>query len=128
MKRIILSLGMLLMLAQNGFAMSGSEASKIKYIRNQVSLCNKQMDRNLKYADVNICLKAKELMLNNGGVLTYTKQDIASVNEFIGVIYDVTVQDKIKAYKYYMLSARQGSIEAQHNLHIMCKENPWACQ
>ena len=127
MKRIILGLSVLLMLVQNGFALNDSKAAKIKYIRNQVSLCNKEI-QNIKYADVNICIKAKKLMLNNGGILVFTKQDIASINQFIGVIYHITLHDKIKAYKYYMISAQQGCIEAQDNLDIMCRKSPWACQ
>ena len=37
-------------------------------------------------------------------------------------------QDKIKAYEWYMKSARQGNTKAQDALDILCKESSWACK
>jgi TPR repeat protein len=37
-------------------------------------------------------------------------------------------KDKIKAYKYYMESAKLSNKDAQNNLDILCSESPWACR
>lgn len=37
-------------------------------------------------------------------------------------------QDKIKAYKYMMMAAKQGDVRAQSNLDFICNESPWACK
>ena len=37
-------------------------------------------------------------------------------------------QNKIKAYEWYMKSARQGNTKAQDALDILCKESSWACK
>jgi hypothetical protein len=49
----------------------------------------------------------------------------------LGVMFydgDELNQDKIKAYHYFLLAAKQGNLTAQDNLDILCKESPWACQ
>jgi len=37
-------------------------------------------------------------------------------------------QNKIKAYQYWMEAAKMGNTGAQHNLGILCRQNPEACK
>ena len=130
MKRIILGLSVLLILAQNGFAKSDAEWDKLianassEYWK-QSYKCDKAMNHP-KTSDVNECLKSIELQKKNpNGQLSLS---ITYLNA--GFIYDESGDD-LNGYKYYMMSAKlggEGGLQAQKNLNIMCKESPWACK
>jgi len=130
MKRIILGLSVLLMLVQNGFAKSDAEYDKMINSNNYSEMskqsirCNKAALNHPHSSDVNICLKVVEMMKAKG------YNDRACRIEYldIGLLYDLSKNDKLKAYEYYMKAARLGNIQAQKNLNIMCKESPWACK
>ena len=129
MKRIILGLSVLLMLAQNGFAETDAEfdmiiASQSTKLYKQIWRCNKAAHNHNSTANPNICLKAISLMEKNG---TFSKKDFGSAYLDVGVIYDETGDD-LNGYKYYMKAAKLGNLNAQKNLNIMCKESPWACK
>jgi len=134
MKRIILGISVLLLLVQNGFAYTNAEydriiTSKKIEVNKQMWKCNKASNiRNAANSDVNICLKAIELIQKD---ITKVAKDDLSINiGNAGLIYDES-GDKLNGYKYYMKAAKlggRGGIQAQKNLNIMCKESPWACK
>ena len=129
MKRIILGLSVLLILAQNGFAETDAEYDKL--IANESSKEWKQSYRCVKVTlnhsstgDVNECLKSISLQKKNPN----TGLNIAITYLNTGVLYNESVGDKLKAYEYYMKAAKLGNVQAQKNLTIMCKQSPWACK
>ena len=129
MKRIILSLGVLIILTQNLSARSKLDAmiaNETDITKKQTYMCNKEQEHP-RSANVNICLKAKYLIQKN---YPYEKNALYATILNIGLIYDEQGDD-LKAFKYYMQAAKFGGrigIIAQKNLSIMCKENPWACK
>jgi len=62
----------------------------------------------------------------------YCDKDNCSVGRNIGYYYATgeggTPLDKIKAYQYFLESAKYGNAGSQKNLDVMCKESPWACK
>ena len=53
------------------------------------------------------------------------------IGGIIGYQYDLGIgvkQNKIKAYQFYLKSAKFGSKQSQNNLDILCRESPWACK
>ena len=131
MKRIILGLSMLLMLAQNGFAVSNTEYDTLiseapnKYIK-QVYKCEQLANYNVKKGDVSICTKAVSL-LEKLPLSSPIKQYLGSISDNAAVVF-YQQGDKINAYKYFMKSAKNGYKPAQKHLDIVCKESPWACK
>ena len=130
MKRIILSLGMLLMLAQNGFAMSDLEydvkiviaSSKVE---KQSIRCEKEVGNHVKTGNIQECIKAVRMLKQSSE--TKYKKYLPDMLSNLALMYDEHGDD-LKGYKYYMEGAKLGSITAQKNLSIMCKESPWACK
>jgi len=136
MKRIVFSLSMLLMLAQNGFARSDSELDKM--IANESDKTWKQIYRcekasnsnNNSSADIGICLKAINLINQN----PYAVKDVGLLNalavEFVntGVLYYYSEKNYLKAYEYYMKAARLGNTKVQKNLDILCRKHSWVCK
>ena len=129
MKRIILSLGVLMVLSQNIFATSDAEYDKL--IANAKTEQIKQGHRcdkatlNHKYtSDVNICLKALELDLKANASKSYIAIDYLNS----GVLYKYHEKNYIKAYEYYMKSAKLGDTDAQRNLDNLCRAHSWACK
>ena len=134
MKKIILGLSLLLMLVQNGFAFTDATYDKMiadasDKVWKQIYRCYKASDiRNASHSDINICLKAIDLIKQNPNKVD--KDVLAVAIQNTALIYDETGDD-LNAYKYYMKAARLGGragIQAQKNLNIMCKESPWACK
>jgi len=131
MKRIILGLSILLMLVQNGFALTDAEydrriANESDMTWKQTYKCQKAVINHASTADVNICLKAIKLTQENMYVI---KQGalLSEVYLNTGVIYRKQ-GDTLSAYKYYMKAAQHGSKAAQIYLNRLCKESPWACK
>ena len=129
MKRIILGLSVLLMLAQNGFAKTDAEYDKLianetDKVWKQLYRCAKEAINHSESGDVDACIKANKLVLNGKVYNIY----VAGTYLNIGSLYYESKGDKLKAYKYYMKAAKLGNIKAQKNLSIMCKQDPWACQ
>ena len=129
MKRIVLGISVLLMLVQNGFAMSDAEYDKRiseqkTEVWKQIWRCNKASNNHKYDGDVNICLKSLQMQKNNGEI----EKNLAIDYLNIGTLYIRSKGDKIKAYKYYMKSAELGNTIAQRNLDKLCKESPWACK
>ena len=89
----------------------------------------------------NECLRAGyELYTKNrkkDALLYYEKAsslgNIESLNK-LGLMYvtgdslNGISKNKIKAYHYWMKSAKQGNEEAQDYLDKLCRESPWACK
>jgi len=130
MKRIILGLSLLLMLVQNGFAYTDAWfdkniANSTQDVDKFIWKCNKLANNYMNSGDVNICLQALKLEKK---IYPNATNVIASLYLNTGLLYDESVGDKLKAYEYYMKSAKLGNVDAQHNLNIMCKESPWACK
>ena len=129
MKRIILGISVLLMLVQNGFAETDAEWDKL--IANESSeywkqsyKCDKAALNHKRTGDVNECLKSIELQKKkpNGKLnisITYTN---------VGVLYELSEKNYLKAYEYYMKSAKLGSKTSQQNLDILCRKHSWACK
>jgi len=129
MKRIILGISVLLMLVQNGSALTDAEYDKkiseqTTEAWKQVWRCNKATLNYMRTANVNICLKAIKLRKQSGA----NENDFAITYGNIGLLYDESTGDKLKAYKYYMKAAKLGNTNAQKNLSIMCKQDSWACK
>lgn len=134
MKRIVLGISVLLMLVQNGFAMTDAEYDKkiseqTTEVWKQIWRCNKASDNRNKYkSDVSECLKVIPLKEQNRNAFSDNSLSITYLN--IGEIYN-SQNDKLNGYKYYMKSAKlggKGGLTAQSNLNIMCKQSPWACK
>ena len=180
MKRIVLGLSLLVMLAQNIFADKASymkeyEGSKSVKALYKLLLCEaeakfyKTEDANpeqcieaansiLKGEDLGVLSKNKKTYLGeayfNAGIIyqyklhnhkqaleSYLKAynvgycdngSDCSVGRNIGYYYATgeggTPLDKIKAYQYFLESAKHGNAGSQRNLDILCKESPWACK
>jgi hypothetical protein len=132
MKRIILGISVLLILAQNGFAETDAEFDKkieneSDKVWKQIYQCNKESSNHQRTGDVNICLKAIKLINKNPYVFKEGMQKYGEYNN-AGILYKYSDKNYLKAYEYYMKAAKLGNINAQKNLNIMCKENPWACK
>ena len=133
MKRIILGLGVLLMLAQNGFAKTDAEYDKLIEQESdktwkQMYRCMKASGENSMYtASVNTCLKAISMVDKNRYVL---KEGAAEHIQYTnaGILYQYSEKNYMKAYEYYMKSAKLGSTNAQSNLDILCSEHSWVCK
>ena len=133
MKRIILGISVLLILVQNGFAEEYTDQMFDKQIANstghmqQSVKCEKVETNHVKTGDINECIKAVKMLQK----LPNSNPDKA---EFLKLAAFYTGQmayyqaDKLKAYKYWMLAAKNGYKNAQRNLSIMCKKDPWACK
>ena len=131
MKRIILGLSLLLILMQNGFAMTGIEwdkkiASASDKIWKQYYKCRKAVEYDSKTSKPEVCKKVLPLIKSSkkSHVLHNQKADILLK---IGVIH-YRQNDYIKAYEYWYKSAKLGNTSAQHNLDILCKEHSWVCK
>ena len=130
MKRIILGLGVLLMLAQNGFARSDAEYDKLiayqsSNVKKQGIRCEKESGNHVRTGNIQECIKAVRMIKQSSD--KSDKKFLASELGNLGLMYHKQ-GDNLKAYKYYMEAARLGSTNAQRNLGIMCKESPWACK
>jgi len=126
MKRIILSLGMLLMLAQNGFATTDAEYDKIiakqtTEADKQVMRCNKAVYNHPYTSDPEICIKASKLFTND-------KFNLAISYLNAGGLYYQSEKNYIKAYEYFMKAAKLGNTTAQKNLDVLCREHSWVCK
>ena len=130
MKRIILILGVLLMLAQNGFAMTNEEFDKkirtaTTALDRLVWTCNKfAASQNNRYGDINACLTAIEVGKKNG----YTENNLKGIFLNTGIIYEFTKKNYIRAYEYYRISAKHGEPNAQICLDNLCRDHSWACK
>jgi len=132
MKRIILGLSVLLMLAQNGFARDYTNAElDVKIAEQRTELdkqawrCNKAMaPQNSNHSNVNDCLKAIKMGKANG----YSEKDMSWLFLNAGVIYRYSNKDYIKAYEYYMKAAKLGETMAQTNLDSLCRKHSWVCK
>ena len=133
MKRILLGLSLLLMLVQNGFAKTDAEQDKMIINESDITWkqtyrCNKATNNHGSTSSVTVCLKAIEIQKN-----TNFKHDNMLANNYLnaGYLYEKSEHNYIKAYEYYMKAANVGGengLNAQNNLNIMCKKNPWACK
>ena len=129
MKRIILGLSLLLMLVQNGFAKSDAEYDKMianepDKVWKQIYRCNKESLNHEFDGDVNVCLKAIELLKNNG----WKEKDYQIMFLNSGILYVSSEKNYIKAYKYFLKAAKLGNTIAQGNLDILCKYHSWVCK
>ena len=125
MKRIVL--GILLVLVQNGFAYTDKQykefINKTNYEWKKQALRCEMIANNHPFdSNVQVCIKAVILL----------KQ--ASRQIELGYAADNTAiifykqDDKINAYKYFLIAARAGCKVAQTHLDILCKESPWVCK
>jgi len=128
MKRIVLGLSIFLLLSQSLIAMTDEEydikiSEQTTEVWKQIWRCNKASRNHKHTADVDICLKAVELLKNDN----WEEKDYRILYLNIGATYNYQ-DDKLNAYKYYIKAAKLGEIDAQKNLKILCKEDPWACK
>jgi len=130
MKRIVLGISVLLILVNNGFAISNAEFDELiknstGYIKQSIK-CEKAGFNYLQGGNIQDCIDAVNLIKKSDN--KEAKKTLASQTYNLAFMYDESIKDKLKAYKYYMEAARLGHINAQKNLRIMCKNNPWACK
>ena len=130
MKRIILGLSLILMLIQNGFAKTDAEydkkiANESEKVWKQTYRCNKAANNHRTTAKVSVCLKAIKIQKN-----TNYNHEVMLANNYLnaGVLYDESEGNYLKAYEFWMKSAKLGNTNAQHNLNRLCKKSPWACK
>ena len=128
MKRIILGLGVLLILAQNIFAYTDAwfdlQISKeTTELRKQLYRCAKEAMNHNNSGNAEVCVKANKLMEQNGG---FSNEDIAIGYLNTGILYEHS--DKRKSYKYYFMATKLGNANAKNNLVVMCLHNMWACK
>ncbi len=123
------------MLGQNVLARSDAEideamANTKSETWKQIYRCEKASSLTRRAtSDVNICLKAIENAQKDPKITENFKLKVLAI-EFLntGVLYDCSKKDYIKAYEYYIKSAKLGDTQAQVNLDILCKEHSWACK
>ena len=130
MKRIILGLSLLLMLVQNGFAKTDTEfdkeiANETDKVWKQIRKCDKAAINHPNDADVDICLKVIPLKQERGD---FSNSSFAITYSNIGVLYDNSEKNYIKAYEYFMKAAKLGNTKAQKNLDILCRKHSWVCK
>jgi len=132
MKRIILGLSVLLMLAQNGFAQTDAEydkqiANEPDKVWKQIYRCNKEGNNHRYDGNIDVCLKAQRLIERNPYVHKEgMRQSGENVN--IGILYADSKKNYIKAYEYYMKAAKLEDTTAQRNLDILCRKHSWVCK
>ena len=129
MKRIILGLSLLLMLVQSGFAKTDTEwdqeiANQSDQTWQQIYRCNKAVLNHQFSSNVEVCLKAKKMFVKKYG----EARDIKTLNLNIGVLYEYSMHDYLKAYDYYIGAAQKGDMQAQKNLDILCRNHSWVCK
>jgi len=129
MKRIMLNLGVLVMLSQNVFANTDAEYDKL--IANESSKewkqsykCVKETLNHPDTGNVNECLKSIDLQKKN----PKSGLNIAITYLNTGVLYERSVKDYIKAYKYYIKAGKLGNTHSQSNLDILCNAHAWVCK
>ena len=129
MKRIILGLSLVLMLAQNGFATSDEELDKL--IANTTDKRTKALYRcdkttnHIRNGDVNVCIKALKLVSKD---YPHEKEIRSLLMVKIGVLYYFSEKNYVKAYEYNMKAAKLGNTQAKSNLDIICREQSWVCK
>jgi TPR repeat protein len=130
MKRIILGLSLVLMLIQNGFAKSDAEYDKeirkaTLEVNKQIDRCNKIAGNHLSDGNPEVCEKALKMIQKD-----YPNEKEFTSNMYVnaGLLYATSKKNYIKAYEYFMKSAKLGNIHAQKGLDILCREHSWACK
>jgi len=121
-----------LLLTQNGFARTDAEydkkiANESDKVWKQIYHCHKEAINHQYNGNVNVCLEAQKLIDKNPYV---HRQGVPQSGENIniGVLYDDSEKNYIKAYEYYMKAAKLGNTQAQINLDILCKKHAWVCK
>jgi len=132
MKRIILSLSILLFLAQNMFAETDREWKiKIEKMPNKIwkeyYKCRQAVENHKKTSNPAICKKVLQL-INNSSKSHFLSEHKDDILLKIGFLYSNSEKNYIKAYEYYMKAAKLGNTDAQYNLDILCKEHSWVCK
>ena len=132
MKRIILGLSVLLILAQNGFAETDAEFDKLiakasDNIWKQYYKCRQGVENHEYTSKPEVCQKVIPLIKNSHKThaLHNYKDDILLK---IGNLYYQSTKNYLKAYTYWMQSAKLGNTSAQGNLDILCREHSWVCK
>jgi len=130
MKRIILGLGMLLILAQNGFTKTDAEwdrliAKATMEVNILIQKCNKEAINHPNYGNPEICVKAF-----NKTEQDYPKMQLenATFSYSAGLLYYKSKKDYYKAYEYWTKSAKAGYTEANRSLVILCRKYSWVCK
>jgi TPR repeat protein len=129
-KRIILGLSTLLMLAQNGFAETDAEWDKMidnatMQINKLIFSCNKEVENYQLTGNPEVCVKAFNALQKE---YPNEKDNTKSVANNAGALYIDSKKNYIKAYEYYMKAAKLGNTVAQSNLDILCREHSWVCK
>lgn len=130
MKRIILGLSLVLMLVQNGFAKSDAEYDKeirqaTLEVNKQIDRCNKEADNHRIYGNPAVCEKALKMIQKD-----YPNEKEFTSNMYLngGLLYETSKKNYIKAYEYFMKSAKLGNTGAQIDLDILCRNHSWVCK
>ncbi len=133
MKRIVL--GVLLMLAQNGFA--GQQYKEVEFDNSiamakqkwlkEVFKCEKEATLHPRKANVEPCLKAIKLIKKTPNSKHKAKGSLSECYLNAGVLY-YYVPSYTKSYKYFKKAAELGEPNAEKALDVLCREHPWVCK
>ena len=129
MKRIILSLVLLLIFVQNIFAYTDEWfdvqiANQTTKFKEQAWRCDKIAVNHHNNGDANTCLSAIRIGLNNG----YVEKELTWLFYNAAVLYEHSEHNHIKAYNYWRKAASLGHINSQRNLDILCRKHSWVCK
>jgi len=128
MKRIILGLSLVLILVQNGFALTEAELNRraLEVLNSTLDCANAAEKYFTKESTLQKCIEAVNVIQKyyEPGLKGSLSQSAFNT----GLIYYEVKNNKIKAYEYWFLAAKYGNKSASKNLSIMCKQDPWACK
>jgi len=102
MKKMLLALTALVVMAFGGNLEDGLTAYKNKDYKKAMELYQKAADQGYAVAQLNLGFM---YMMGNG-----------------------VKKDRIKAYQLWTKAAKQGNTKAQGNLDKLCNNSPWACK
>ena len=125
MKRIILGLGVLLILAQNGVALDFNTNFNAKWFK-QVQKCEDQTYLKDK-ANIVECSKAINMIEKYSQLDKDQKELLAESYMNMGFLYYYK-SDYVNSYKNLIIGAKKGSLQAQKNLDILCRQHSWVCK
>ncbi len=131
MKKIFLWLSIISIFIQNGFA---NNTDKIQHMMNNLSAWEMQLlsceasvsNNKAKTSSPSACIKSINEIKKSSD--SKAKKYLAESLFNTGLIFYLSENNKIKAYKYWYKAAELGLKQAQENLEILCRNDSWACK
>jgi len=131
MERIILSLSLILILVQNASAMSDAEwddkiATEPSELNRLIFRCDKEVDNHKYNGNPEVCVQAFNTLRTYP--LSIVKDTCSIMAQDAGFLFNYSKKNYVKAYEYYLKSAKLDNTVAQKNLDILCKQHSWVCK